>query len=338
MAMSASILTRSGLADLPSGRPRRLLVFTEGLQPDDLTLRAFDLVRHLHAYGHWYARVISASEGPMRAEFEVASVVVQVVDNPHDAALVARQVWWAQQDAVLAFGAARIWTESLAKQHGLPFITEVASDRHGFDLYAAADRRAELRQRLALGDGERLALAFATEGKDEASLNGLLRAVHNALTEARLADWHLGLVGAEGTVTLHAPSGATTTFSPTTDRVARSAWVSAADAVLDLHRHGTGFRPLLDAAALAVPIVADPTPELASLLPAPLVAPAELASPTDAADALIDLVLNPAASARRVASAHVYAMTHRNPARQLPAWVHAIESAVKGASAAPAVR
>jgi len=332
--MTASNLTRSRLPDLPSGRPRRMLVFTEGLQPDDLTLRAFDLVRHLHAYGHWYARVVSGAEGPMRAEFEAASVVVQVVDNPHDAALVERQVWWAQQDAVIAFGPARTWAEPLAKQHQLTFITEAAGDRQGFDLYAAADRRNELRLRLALGEGERLALAFATEAKDEGSLNGLLRAVHNALTEARLADWHLGWVGAQGTVTLHAPSGATTTLSPSTDRVARSAWVSAADAVLDLHRHGTGFRPLLDAAALAVPVIADPTPELAALLPAPLVAPAELASPTDAADALIDLVLNPAASARRVASAHVYAMTHRNPARQLPAWVHAIESAVKAASTA----
>ena len=316
------------LPDLPSGRPRRMLIFTAGLQPDDLTLRAFDLARHLHAHGRWFARVVSGADGPLRTHLERAAIPVQVVDQPADAAGLVRQVWGTAQDAAVAFGAAQAWVAPLAGRHGWPLWVETQDARAWFDPYASPDRRAEVRSALGLSADDRLALAFATESTDEKALLGLLQAIRAALSEARLTRWHLGLIGANGHLHLLTPD-AEAPPSETTDLAgSRSTWVAAADAVLDLHKHATGFRPLFDAAALAVPIVADPTPSLATLLPAPFVAPAELGSPSDAADALIDLVLNPEAASRRVAAAHVFVMAHRNPARLLPSWIDTLEATV----------
>jgi hypothetical protein len=315
------------LPDLPSGRPRRLLLFTAGLQPDDLTLRAFDLARHLHAHGRWFARVVSSAEGPLRADFEALNVSVQVLDAPDDPAAVARQVWGHHQHAALAFGDAHRLAAPLAQRHQWPVLHETQEARAWFDPYASPERRADLRAAAGMTANDRLALAFATEARDEPRERALLRAIHDALREAALAGWHLGLVGADGGLMLQTPEGRESVRAFAPGSIARSAWVGAADAVLDLHKHGTGFRPLFDAAALAVPMVADPTPALASLLPASLFTAAEPGSPTDVADALIDLALNPGAAARRVASAHVFVMSHSNPARLIPEWIGALDRA-----------
>lgn len=316
------------LPDLPSGRPRRLLLCTDGLKPDDITLRAFDLARHLHAHGRWFARVISTADGPLSAVFDAASVPVQALDSPEDPAAVSRQVWGNHQDAAIAFGDAHAWAAPLSRRHGWPLLCETQDSRAWFDPYASPARRAELRDGIGLPADGRLALAFATEDRDEAGLRALLQAVQDALREASLKNWHLGLIGADGKLAVRAPDGTEKIHPFYSAGIARSAWVATADAVLDLHKHGTGYRPLFDAAALAVPMVAEPAPALSTLLPAPLFTSAEMGSPTGVACALIDLVLNPEASARRVASAHVFAMSRRNPARLLPTWIDELESAV----------
>lgn len=304
--------------DLPSGRPRRVLLLTAGLQPDDATLRAFDLARHLHAHGRAFARVVSAQDGPLRTDFEAAGFPVQVLDAPGDPAAVAREVWGRNQDAGMVFGDAAVWAEAVAQRHGWPLHHDAAGPDVWYDPYASPARRAELRATLALPAGARLALAFATETRDEDNLTAWLHAIRDAVSEGRLVSWHFGLIGAAGEMRLVSPGEGSAVAVPVPANVPRSAWVAAADAVLDAHRHGAGFRPLLDAAALAVPIVAEPSSALAGLLPAAFFATADLGSPTDVADALIDLALNPDAAARRVAAAHVFAMSRRNPARLMP--------------------
>jgi hypothetical protein len=253
----------------------------------------------------------------MRVDFEAAGFPVQVLDAVNDPAAVAREVWGRQQDAGMVFGDAAVWAEALAQRHGWPLIPDAAGPDVWFDPYASPARRSELRSALALPAEARLALAFATEARDEDNLVAWLQAIRSALNEGRLVSWHLGLIGAAGEMRLVSPGEGPAVAVPVPANVPRSAWVAAADAVLDAHRHGTGFRPLLDAAALAVPMVAEPVSALAGLLPAAFFATADLGSPTDVADALIDLALNPGASARRVAAAHVFAMSRRNPARLL---------------------
>lgn len=315
------------LPSLPSGRPRRLLLFLPGLQPDDLLLRAFDLARHVHAHGKWFARVISPQDGPARSIFEAAAVPVQVIDAVEDSLAVARQVWGAHQDAAIAFGNADTWAGKLAERHGWPLLCEEPMNRAWFDPFASPRRREELRTALDLTASNRLALAFATEGSAESDMLGLLEAGQTALGKARSAEWQLALVRSDGRLTRVSYTGPEK-LSPPPASVARSDWVAAADAILNLDYNALGYRPLLDAAALAVPIVADPTPSLCTFLPAPLYTAVEPASPTEIADALIDLAINPEAKARRVASAHVYAMTYRNPARLLPLWISTLEAAV----------
>ncbi len=293
-------------------------MLTSGLQPDDETLRAFDLARHLHAHGRAFARVVSAQDGPLRTDFEAAGFPVQVLDAPGDPAAVAREVWGRNQDAGMVFGEAAVWAEAVAQRHGWPLLHDAAGPDVWFDPYASPARRAELRSALALPGDARLALAFATEARDEDNVVAWLQAIQGALREGGLVAWHLGLVGAAGEIRVVAPEEGSAALLRAPADVPRSAWVAAADAVLDTHRHGTGFRPLLDAAALAVPMVAEPTAALNTLLPEPFFATADLCSPTDVADALIDLALNPNAAARRVAAAHVFAMSRRNPARLLP--------------------
>src|SRR5206468_2184842 len=74
--------TRRGrtLAALPSGRPRRLLIATKTLQPDDATLRALDVVRHLIASHQWAVRLVVSEDGPLRDAFEMAGCPVQMID------------------------------------------------------------------------------------------------------------------------------------------------------------------------------------------------------------------------------------------------------------------
>ncbi|MEJ1971475.1 MAG: hypothetical protein WDM96_02870 [Lacunisphaera sp.] len=85
------------------------------LFPNDATLRALDLVRHLVASHRWAARVVAAEDGPLRRDFETAGSEALIVDpGPFlaagsDAAMtpalqaLERQIWWTHLDAVAVF-------------------------------------------------------------------------------------------------------------------------------------------------------------------------------------------------------------------------------------------
>ncbi|MEO6994394.1 MAG: hypothetical protein ABI273_12240 [Lacunisphaera sp.] len=120
------------LPALPSGRPRRLLVVVRSLQPEDATLRALDVIRHLIATTQWAARIIASEDGPLHAVFESAGCPVQLVDpvaffaatrsEEANNALrkIGREIWWKHLDGVALFDAGSTWASQLAAKNGLP--------------------------------------------------------------------------------------------------------------------------------------------------------------------------------------------------------------------------
>jgi len=122
------------LPALPSGRPRRLLLVIRSLLPNDATLRALDLARHLISSHRWAARIVSAEDGPLRRDFELAGAESLVV-NPGplfaagdvaamDRALaeLKRQIWWGHLDAVAVFDPVCGWVIPLARAQKIPVL------------------------------------------------------------------------------------------------------------------------------------------------------------------------------------------------------------------------
>ncbi len=134
-----SISTRI-LPVLPSGRPRRLLVVLRTLWPDDATLRALDVTRHLTGAYRWAARVVSTEDGPLRHDFERAQAESLIVnpeplfsarDEPAmQAALtrLERQIGWKHLDAVAVFDPVGGWALSLARRQGIPTVFDCSAD------------------------------------------------------------------------------------------------------------------------------------------------------------------------------------------------------------------
>src|SRR6478736_1188227 len=127
------------LPALPSGRPRRLLFLLRTLFPDDATLRALDLVRYLVSSRRWAARVVTAEDGPLHADFAAAGVESLVVDpNPLFAAgspeamaqalaALERQIWWTHLDAVAAFDPVCGWAMTLAHRRKIPVLFDCSA-------------------------------------------------------------------------------------------------------------------------------------------------------------------------------------------------------------------
>lgn len=133
------ILPRA-LPALPSGRPRRLLLVVRSLWPNDATLRALDLARHLIASNQWAARLVSTEDGPLRRDFAQTDVESLVV-NPEplfsardETALrqalagLRRQIWWSHLDAVAVFDPVCGWAISLAQQQSIPVLFDCLAD------------------------------------------------------------------------------------------------------------------------------------------------------------------------------------------------------------------
>jgi len=136
-AAPASVLpaiTPATMPELRSGRPRRLLLCTCNLRPEDATLRALDIGRHLIATGRWAIRLVTTVEGPLRASFEAAGIDVQLV-NPQPVfaardpaefatalAHLARQIWWQHLDAVAVFDLECFWAITHARRLQLPVL------------------------------------------------------------------------------------------------------------------------------------------------------------------------------------------------------------------------
>lgn len=128
------------LPELPSGRPRRMLLVVRSLLPNDATLRALDLARHLTASFRWAARVISAEDGPLRQDFEACEVESLVV-NPgpllaaRDPAMMEqalqelqRQILWRHLDAVAVFDPVCGWAITLARRQNIPVLLDCVTD------------------------------------------------------------------------------------------------------------------------------------------------------------------------------------------------------------------
>lgn len=128
------------LPDLPSGRPRRLLMVLQALLPNDATLRAFDLARHLTASHRWAARIVSTEDGPMRQTFEQIGVEAMIVDplpllaagGPAETeqalARLAREIRWDHLDAVAVFDPICGWALTVARQRGIPTVFDCIAD------------------------------------------------------------------------------------------------------------------------------------------------------------------------------------------------------------------
>ena len=122
------------LPALPSGRPRRLLLVLRSLLPNDATLRALDLARHLVSSHRWAARLVAVEDGPLRRDFEAAGVESLIVNpGPYFAAADAtaldralhdlqRQILWLHLDAVAVFDPVCGWAITLARRQNLPVL------------------------------------------------------------------------------------------------------------------------------------------------------------------------------------------------------------------------
>lgn len=128
------------LPALPSGRPRRLLLVVRSLWPNDATLRALDVARHLTASHQWAARLVSTEDGPLRGDFEQTGVESLVVnpeplfsarDEPalqQALAGLRRQIWWGHLDAAAVFDPVCGWAISLAWQQNIPVLSDCQAD------------------------------------------------------------------------------------------------------------------------------------------------------------------------------------------------------------------
>lgn len=133
-------LPHRALPTLSSARPRRLLFIVRSLWPNDESLRALDLARFLTSSHRWAARVVSTEDGPLRLDFEAAGVESLIV-NPgpllaarEESALtralveLQRQVWWGHLDAVAVFDPVCGWAITLARRLNIPVLFDCQSD------------------------------------------------------------------------------------------------------------------------------------------------------------------------------------------------------------------
>ncbi len=128
------------LDPLPSGRPRRLLFVVRTLWPDDASLRALDLARHLVGTHRWAIRLVTTEDGPLRDDFaqaDVGSLVVNPApffaagaaeDAERALADLARQIRWDHLDAVAVFDPACGWALTLAQRRGIPTLFDCLAD------------------------------------------------------------------------------------------------------------------------------------------------------------------------------------------------------------------
>lgn len=349
-------MARAALTPLPSGRPRRLLLGTLNLHPDDATLRALDVGRQLVSTGRWVVRLVATADGPLRPTFEAAGICVQLV-NPEklfaapdktesDAALAAlgRQIWWRHLDAAVVFDGLCAWLLTLAAREQvrafadwpqtdagampetqIPFLESIPvwhSDALPADSRAAA--------RVALGVGNEVNLAVFPDGAESAhgARLALQAAARLALADSG-APWKLVLLDGRSSnaarlLRRDAELTALTNLTVLDDADLR--WLVAADLVCHA---GTTItkRTLVDAAALGRPLVlADTTGE--SWMPRAEVIKIASNNPLALASALIAQAADAGGAAQRALAARANIRAAHAPEKLLAAWQTALESAV----------
>ncbi len=349
------------LPALPSGRPRRLLLVVRSLQPDDATLRALDVIRHLIATTHWAVRIVASEDGPLHAVFEAAGCPVQMVDpsgffaaatRPDEANIaldrIGREIWWKHLDGVALFDPRSTWANQLAAKNGLPVFDDPseslawAATTALFRADSAAEFIAPIRGLAADGAG---VLLHAVSRLSERSLT---RPIHVAdgrgTTEEVLFQasqelnpesshlWSLSDPAAVG--------GRTTAGSPWLQEMdgqttTGTRWVQAmigekplpAGALICPAFNGHPHRALLSGMAAGVPVVSTPSPWLSATFGANEETFVPFGNPLALANALTDLLGNPVASERRAAAAARIVHDQFSAARQLPRWRALMEAA-----------
>ncbi len=310
-------LAPATLPSLPSGRPRRLLIVVRTMRPDDATLRALDVARHLRESGRWVARVIAAEDGAVRARFEAVDSAVQLVDlralmaatsiaRAAALARLERDIWWRHLDAVALFDPTSEWLAPLAARHGLPVFRDPANliwfaPDEPFTPDSSAPLLAPVRG-LARHGAATLLGALADLAEPPAVIVSDLR------DEEEEDLFRAALAFSSSILAQPAPSACAAVVCP--------AW------------RDHPVRTLLTAAASGVPVITTPTPQLAATF-----AHGEMIffapdNPLALAHAILDLRANPAAALRRAEAARRVVHAAHNPATQLPRWVAALEGAV----------
>jgi glycosyltransferase involved in cell wall biosynthesis len=318
------------LADLPSGRPRRLLITAKTLQPDEATLRALDVACHLAATTRWTARLVVSEDGPLRDCFEAAGCPVQIVDpaeyfatqteETKARALVSlgRQIWWRHLDAVAIFDRGTTWVERLAGQKKLPVLLDPAdallwsSPKPIFSFDPRAPISAPIRGRSIHGAGVIIHAADQLARKHHKSFDG--RKIF--LTDVReTTDEHLFLKDLRLQTVTHLA------VSPPFQATAAVICPAFAD-----HPH----RALLSAAAAGVPIITTSSSPLSAVFGPNEAQYIQPGNPLALAHAIADTLANPSASERRTAAAARIVATGYAPEQQLARWQELLESIVGG--------
>lgn len=354
------------LPELPSGRPRRLLLCLRDLEPTDANLRALDAARHVVSSGRWAVRLITATDGWLRPAFEQSGIAVQEVDPQpvfsatnetgcrQALAQVGRPIWWRNLDAVAVFDPLCFWAIALARAQGLPVLFDCTADQplqlpEGASPAGQALARQAWRSatRICYGSGsaaqaQREILAdragaviphwHTPQGaKGRSKPDG----VRLALAPLRAVDW---LARRHPATAAHWRFAENITGRASADfRANRPACL--APGPIDLDRvalllspqdGGEPVRLLLDAAARGIPVVATAgrrSEEFFRPTEAAFVAPF---NPLALAHALLDFEANPAGYERRAAAAHQRVRAENNPAQLLPRWQALLETATAG--------
>ncbi|MEY3775716.1 MAG: hypothetical protein RLZZ129_2496 [Verrucomicrobiota bacterium] len=167
--------------DLPSGRPRRLLMVLRSLWPNDATLRAKDLACTLAASFRWAIRVVSTEDGPIREDLAQAGIESLIVDPAPfltarddftmNRALdnLRRQIWWTHLDAVAVFDPVCGWAIALARQQGLPVLFDCTVEETMIP-DPTATIAVQTLQRCAWNEASAVCFAADTIAKTQASL------------------------------------------------------------------------------------------------------------------------------------------------------------------------
>jgi len=346
------------LPPLPSGRPRRLLFAVHGLWPNDATLRALDLARHLVGSHRWAVRVVSTEDGPLRGDFLRADAESLIVDpaplfaagdaaaGTQALAKLERQVRWDHLDAVVAFNSECGWVLELARRRGIPTLLD-CSDAEPMQPDPTAVEAIRQLQLAAWRSATGVCFASAAAARAQ---QGVLAGVpativpqwHTpdlpmttapagprvALAPLRTADWlarfHPDVAAQwkfrQGPATSNRAEQRALPDDRFHGRVERTADWSVAGAALCLGPlFGRGpLRPLLDAAAAGIPVVAPDLPVTREILGAWRVPFVGEDNPLALAHAVIaaDSIATPhelAARAAGLRAAHA-------PAELLPRW------------------
>lgn len=318
---TARPLAQALLPNLPSGRPRRLLIVVRTMRPDDATLRALDVARSLRASGRWVARVIAAEDGALHSRFEGAGCAVQLVDlrgftaatdatRAAELARLEREIWWRHLEAVALFDLTSEWIAPLAARHNLPLFRDPAGDLAWFapDELPQHDPSAPLLapiRGLARHGAPVLLGAMAELTAAPAVIVGDVRdEEEEQLFGAALAA---------------APALRATPPLPACAALVCPAW------------RDHPVRTLLTAAASGVPIITTPTPQLAAIFAHGEVVFFAPDNPLALAHAILALRANPEAALRRAEAAR-RVVAPLAPAAQLPRWLAALEAAAEAAS------